>query len=123
VWLAERDGALLAAALPLRVGDTAYYMYGASATVGREHMASYLVQWSCLEWARARGATRYDWWGGPTTPAIDDPLAGVGRFKEGFGAILLERLGAWDLPVDRVAHALYERLTGLRRRMLRAGPL
>jgi lipid II:glycine glycyltransferase (peptidoglycan interpeptide bridge formation enzyme) len=93
---AVRHGEPLAAVFPVAFGDTAWYLYGASADAGREHMPAYLAQWASLEWALERGCRRYDWWGGPTRLAEDDPLWGVYRFKEGFGATWVPQLGAWD---------------------------
>ena len=118
--LAERQGALLAAALPVRFGATAWYLYGASASEGREHMAPYAVLAASLRWARGAGCTRFDWWGGPTTLCDADPLWGVYRFKRQLGAAWRPQLGAWDLPVDPARHALSRVLAFARRRWLAA---
>lgn len=124
VLLAEREGEALAAVFPVAFGDTAWYLYGASADAGREHMPAYLAQWASLEWALARGCRRYDWWGGPTLLEESDSLWGVYRFKEGFGATWVPQLGAWDfapLPALFRAYGLLARarhgaLARLRRR-------
>jgi len=118
--LAEREGELLAGALTVAFGDTAWYLYGASADAGREHMPAYLVQWQSLLWAMERGCRRYDWWGGPTVLEPGDPLWGVYRFKRGFGAALVEQIGAWDYPVSPRAFRLYRVAERARGAWLRA---
>ncbi|MCC7019427.1 MAG: peptidoglycan bridge formation glycyltransferase FemA/FemB family protein [Ardenticatenales bacterium] len=120
VILAERDGRALAGAVPVRFGETAWYLYGASADDGRAHMAPHAVMHVCQLWAAEQGCRVFDWWGGPTDPADEsDPLAGVARFKEGFGAVFAPQLGAWDYSArPMIARAL--RTAGLvRRRWLR----
>lgn len=107
VILAEHEGRPLAGVLPARFGDTAWYLYGASASEGREHMAAYAAQHESLRWAREVGCRHYDWWGGPARLERDDPLYGVYRFKRGFGAVWAPQLGAWDFPARRVRHGLY----------------
>lgn len=93
---AEFDGALAAAALVVRFGDEAVYLYGASRTELQRHMPAYAVQWRALQWAREHGCRWYDLWG---IPDDDEPppeatadqrnvragLWGVYRFKLGFG--------------------------------------
>lgn len=118
VLLAEKDGLPLAGVFPVAFGLTAFYLYGASATEGRRDMPAYLVQWESLRWAASQGCLEYDWWGGPTTQSVDDPLWGVQRFKSGFGALIVERLGPWDLALSPARYLAYRRLTALRRRAL-----
>jgi lipid II:glycine glycyltransferase (peptidoglycan interpeptide bridge formation enzyme) len=116
VVLAERDGRALAGAIPVRFGRTAWYLYGASADEGREDMAPHAVMHACQVWAAEQGCRVFDWWGGPTDPSdASDPLAGVARFKEGFGAVLAPQLGAWDYSA-RPAVGLALRAAGRARR-------
>jgi lipid II:glycine glycyltransferase (peptidoglycan interpeptide bridge formation enzyme) len=119
VILAEREGELLAGVLPVAFGDTAYFLYGATASSGREHMAGYLAQWESLKWSLASGCRRYDWWGGPSTLDSSDPLWGVYRYKVGFGAVLVEQLGAHDRALKGTLYVAYNALRNLRDRYLR----
>jgi peptidoglycan pentaglycine glycine transferase (the first glycine) len=105
--MAERDGQALAGCLPVAYGPTAWFLYGASSDVGREHMPSHLAQWESLRWAVRRGCRTYDWWGGPTRLDPDDPMWGVYQFKRGFGALLVQQTGAWDLPAHRGLYAVF----------------
>jgi peptidoglycan pentaglycine glycine transferase (the first glycine) len=118
VILAEREGRPLAGVIPVVFGDTAWYLYGASADEGREHMAAYLAQWESIRWAIRRGCRCYDWWGGPTDLVPADPLWGVYRFKLAFGAVWAPQVGAWDLPVRPWRWRAYRALDRLRRGLL-----
>ncbi len=101
ILTAKLDAELLAALVVAMWGKQAYYLYGASASVGRQHMASYLLQWEAMKWAMERGCRSYDLWGVPPNAAPDMPeeaieamrvkeggLWGVFRFKAGFGGHL-----------------------------------
>ncbi|MCS6773017.1 MAG: peptidoglycan bridge formation glycyltransferase FemA/FemB family protein [Anaerolineae bacterium] len=106
--IAERNGEVLAGAVLFRFGDRAWYFYGMSRSEGREHMPNYLIQWRALQWAREQGCVFYDWWGAPEREDDpNDPLSGVWRFKQGFGARWVEGIGAWDYAPYPALYALY----------------
>ncbi|MDW8350889.1 MAG: peptidoglycan bridge formation glycyltransferase FemA/FemB family protein [Anaerolineae bacterium] len=117
-FIAQHEGRPLAGLVLLRFGDRAWYFYGMSRSLGREHMPSYLLQWSALRWAREQGCTVYDWWGAPDRLDESDPLWGVYRFKDGFGARFVEGLGAWDYAPSSLAYAAYLKLAP---RLIRSG--
>lgn len=131
--LAEYAGQPLAAIVVAAVGKTAWYLWGASSDRERNRMPNHALQWAGIQWARQRGATRYDFWGipddigkvamgvaggdGSGTPVDDLPLDlesiptgelwGVYRFKQGFGGNVVRYVGAWDLPIQPVGYKLY----------------
>jgi len=131
--LAEYAGAPLAAIVVALAGDTAIYLWGASADRERSRMPNHALQWAGMQWAKARGAARYDLWGipdpvgqvaqglangdGSGVPAADLPLDveafpsaglwGVYRFKQGFGGDVVRFTGAWDMPVDALGYRFY----------------
>jgi len=126
LFLAEYAGQLLAGLLALALGDTACYLYGASADEARELMPSYLLQWEAMAWARERGCRVYDLWGVPDEdePALEaqfaqrgDGLWGVYRFKRGFGGRLVRTIGAWDLVYAPVRYWLYSTTLRLQTRL------
>lgn len=94
--IAEREGQPLAAVVLLCFADRAWYFYGMSRTESREHMPTYALQWHAMRWARDAGYAIYDWWGAPENPNESDPMWGVYRWKQGFGASTVTGLGAWD---------------------------
>jgi len=125
--LAEYEGRLLAGVVAVALGDTACYLYGASADEGRDLMPSYLLQWEAMVWARERGCHTYDLWGVPDEdePALEagfaqrgDGLWGVYRFKRGFGGRLVRTVGAWDLVYAPVRYWLYNTALRLQTRLI-----
>jgi peptidoglycan pentaglycine glycine transferase (the first glycine) len=120
VWLiAEHAGAMLAAIAVFALGQTAWYMWGASGDGDRNLMPNHALQWAAMRWARARGCRTYDLWGIPDEVGANpeayaeseswgsDGLWGVYRFKQGFGGQVVRYAGAWDLPLSAAGDALY----------------
>lgn len=118
--LAEAGGELLAGAIVFRVGNTAWYLYGASANRRRELMPAYAVQWEAIRRALAAGCAVYDFRGVSGDLSEDNPLHGIYRFKRGFGAELAEFVGEWDRPIRPLAHLLAQRALPLARRGMAA---
>ena len=63
LWLAKKDNAIIAANLIGWFGDTATYLHGASDYHCRQLMAPYLLQWTVIKEAKARGFKYYDFHG------------------------------------------------------------
>jgi peptidoglycan pentaglycine glycine transferase (the first glycine) len=94
--LAEHEGKLLAGIFVTLVGREAIYLYGASSNEGRPLMPNHLLQWEAMRWARAQGATLYDLWGVAESEDPNEPLAGVYRFKRGWGGKMIRYIGSFD---------------------------
>jgi serine/alanine adding enzyme len=127
LWLAEYRGAPVATAMTAVWGAMALYLYSGSTTDGLQCGAQHAIQWCAIQWARARGAARYDFWGIPdaigqaartSDPAArarleaaaqHDPLYGVYRFKKGFGGITTRYLPAYDQIGMPLLYALWRR--------------
>jgi lipid II:glycine glycyltransferase (peptidoglycan interpeptide bridge formation enzyme) len=106
--IAEYKGRALAHVIIFGFGRRAWYFYGASSTEERNRMPTYALQWEAIQWAKAQGMQVYDFWGAPddfTNP--DDPLAGVYRFKEGFGGTVVRRVGAYDYAAKGMLYNVY----------------
>lgn len=130
LWLAEHNGAPIATAMTAAWGATAIYLYSGSTTAGLQCGAQHAIQWRAIQWARARGATRYDFWGIPDAlgraatvadpaararleaEAEHDPLYGVYRFKKGFGGVARRYLPAYDCVRIPFLYALWQRRIG-----------
>lgn len=106
--IAEVSGEPVAMVVLFRFADRAWYMYGASRDLHREKMPNHLLQWEAIRWARAEGCTVYDLWGAPERLDETDPLWGVYRFKQGFGAEWARHIGAYDYPAADALYWLYE---------------
>ena len=70
-------------------------------------MPNHLMQWKMIEWAHSHGYKTYDFRG--VSPVrngapVEEDIAGLNRFKEGFGARYVEYVGEWDLPLRRLVY-------------------
>ena len=104
LYLARHEGDLVAATTMVRVGEHAWYSYGASTTAKRDVRGSNAVQWQMIRDAMAAGATAYDMRGITETLDPDDSHVGLIQFKVGTGGEAVEYLGEWDLPLNRALH-------------------
>ena len=131
--LAEFAGEPLASIVVAATGQTAWYLWGASSDRERNRMPNHALQWAAMRWARARGVTRYDFWGipdpigqvaaalrrgdGSGTPCDEIPLDieqlphaglwGVYRFKQGFGGNVVRFVGPWDTALEPMGYLSY----------------
>lgn len=119
-FIAEVEGQPVAAIIVFLFARRVLYMYGMSSGEHREKMPNHLLQWTAIQWAKARGATLYDFWGAPDIFDESDPLYGVWRFKEGFNGTVLRTPGALDFAPSATLYRLYTavlpRLLGILRR-------
>jgi lipid II:glycine glycyltransferase (peptidoglycan interpeptide bridge formation enzyme) len=115
--ITEFEGEPLAALMAFRQDREAYYFYGASANEHRHFMATYLIQWAAILWAKSQGCTRYDLWGIPNADLTTleaafeqrhDGLWGVYRFKRGFGGQWTQSIGAFDYVYNPLLYRLYK---------------
>ncbi len=105
--IAEVEGQPVAGLFLFAFAERAWYIYGMSTEQHRDKMPNYLLQWTAMQRARAKGCTVYDLWGAPDEFTEADPLWGVYRFKEGLGGEVVGHIGAWDLPVRKQVYFLY----------------
>lgn len=99
LWVASLEGEDLAAIVTLFRGRRAVYLYGASSDSHRNLMPAYALQWTAIRAAKAAGCSEYDFYGIPPTDAPSHPMAGLYRFKTGFGGAIVHRAGSWDYPL------------------------
>lgn len=98
--LAEKQGRPLAGLFWASSGGRATYLYGASASRGRESMPTYALQWAAIKLARKNSCKEYDMFGVSRNADPAHPMYGLYRFKTGFGGRLFHRQGCWDYPFD-----------------------
>ncbi|MGJ3508383.1 lipid II:glycine glycyltransferase FemX [Enemella sp. A6] len=108
LYLAHHEGDLVAATTWVRVGEHAWYSYGASPTHKREVRGSNAIQWRMIRDAMEAGATVYDLRGITDGIGADDPEIGLIQFKVGTGGQAVELLGEWDLPLNRVLYKAFD---------------
>lgn len=109
-FIAEYRGRAIAHVIVFGFSKRAWYFYGASSDEERQRMPTYALQWEAMRWAKAQGMEIYDFWGAPDDFHDErDPMAGVFRFKQGFGGMVVRRIGAWDYAAHPRLYALYTR--------------
>lgn len=94
--LARAQGEVLAGVFLGLLGHEALYLYGASSDAHRSLMPNHLLHWEAIRWARKAGATSYDFWGIPATDGEGEAMAGVYRFKSGWGGRVVSWLGNYE---------------------------
>ncbi len=108
LWLARHDGELVASTITIRVGNHAWYSYGASSTEKRDVRGSNAVQWAMIRDAMAHGAEVYDLRGITDTLDSDDSHVGLIQFKVGTGGEAVEYVGEWDLPLNKTLYKAFD---------------
>ncbi|KGI85184.1 MULTISPECIES: lipid II:glycine glycyltransferase FemX [Exiguobacterium] len=117
------NGLVLSGGLLTLAGRRSYYLYGASSNEFREFMPNHLMQWTMMQAAKASGAERYDFGGVSGSTEPDDEYAGLYAFKSGWGSDLIEKVGEFDLVLNRPLYFALETglplVKGLRKRLRR----
>ncbi len=115
LFTAIYQGKILVAWIVFLFNDVLYYPYGASSIEHRNVMASNLMMWEVIKWGKKHGAKLFDMWGalGPN-PDPKDPWYGFHRFKEGYGAKLVEFVGSYDLVINPFLYRVYNNLYSFR---------
>ena len=108
LYLAEHEGDVVAATTWVRVGEHAWYSYGASTSAKREVRGSNAIQWQMIQDALAAGATVYDLRGITEGLEAGDPQLGLIQFKVGTGGRAVEYPGEWDLPINRPLYRAFD---------------
>ncbi|NBU32114.1 MAG: peptidoglycan bridge formation glycyltransferase FemA/FemB family protein [Actinobacteria bacterium] len=95
----DHKGAIAATTLT-RVGNHAWYSYGASTTAARELRPSNAIQWQMISHALAAGCETYDLRGISDTLDPNNHLFGLIQFKLGTGGYAQEYVGEWDFHIS-----------------------
>ncbi|MFA6476587.1 MAG: peptidoglycan bridge formation glycyltransferase FemA/FemB family protein [Candidatus Paceibacterota bacterium] len=108
LFIAKYNNLTLAMHLIFFFGDTAYYPFGASSTLGREKMPTQLLHWEAIREAKKLG---YSWY---NFGAVEDPngrgshnWGGLSIFKRRFGGEMLSYSPLFDLVGQPFWYLLY----------------
>lgn len=97
-----------------------YYVYGGSSDKYRNLMASNLLMWESLLFAKKNGCDTFDMWGSLSKDYSNKhPWAGFTRFKEGYGGKFIEMLGSYDFIINPLVYYLYNLIYKLREFILK----
>lgn len=97
----------------MTLGQTSVYKDGASMRDALPTGTMNALQWELIRWAREQDAQWHDLCGAPPADRVDDathPLYGVGKYKLAFSKNLVEYVGTFDLPLRRLAYAMWSTL-------------
>jgi lipid II:glycine glycyltransferase (peptidoglycan interpeptide bridge formation enzyme) len=110
LFLADYNGKLLAGIFVGLMAKQAIYLYGASSNEHRQLMPNHLLQWEAIRWAKHEGATTYDFWGIPESDDQGEAMAGVYRFKSGWGGRVVRFLGNYEYVYHPLAMHLVRKI-------------
>lgn len=102
LYLATADGEPVeggqaaASAIVARNGQDAWYLFAASSARHRASSGPSAILYRAMIDSAEKGAVRMDLLGVGPADAGEHPLAGLTRFKSGFGGVRRSRAGAWD---------------------------
>ena len=117
LYTALHENDFLAAIIVLFRGKDATYLYGASSNIKRNLMAPYALQWQAMLDAKEAGCLSYDLFGIPPNDDPGHPMAGLYRFKTGFGGQIVHRAGGWDFPYKSFFYNLFNIAEVLRKKL------
>jgi len=118
LYTASHEGETLAAIVVLFRGNDAVYLYGASSNNKRNLMAPYALQWKAMRDAKETGCKTYDLFGIPPNEDPNHPMAGLYRFKTGFGGQIIHRPGSWDYIYKKPVYTLFNTAEKTRKKIM-----
>ena len=117
LYTASHEGDTLAAIVVLFRAQYAAYLYGASSNEKRNLMAPYALQWKAMQDAKEADCQYYDLFGIPPNEDPNHPMAGLYRFKPGFGGQIIHRPGSWDFPYKAAIYGLFNFAEAMRKKL------
>jgi lipid II:glycine glycyltransferase (peptidoglycan interpeptide bridge formation enzyme) len=116
--IAEYDSQPIAGLIVARCGPVATYMFGASSNRERNRMPNHLLQWTAIQWAKARGCALYDFRAIAETLEPGEDMYSLYTYKQGFGGFSLFTLETHDQVYQPAIYWAYMRALGLKRRVV-----
>lgn len=117
LYIAKKDGEILAENFMIFYGNEASYHYGVSSELGTKLSGAPLLHVQAMKDARAKGIKRYSFWGIVGEDDTKHRFYGVSQFKRGFGVSELKYLPAHDLIISPIKYALTWFVETLRRKV------
>jgi lipid II:glycine glycyltransferase (peptidoglycan interpeptide bridge formation enzyme) len=100
VFVCKIGKKVLAAAIIIFYGETAYYHFSGSVSGFSKIPSSYFLQWKIIKETKKRGLKYYNFWGIAPNDNPRHRFAGVTLFKTGFGGRRVDWLHARDLELS-----------------------
>jgi len=115
LYLAEHEGEALAAKMLIRFGNWCWDMFGASSNNKRNLKATYLLQYRCIQWAKARGCSYFDFRAIPEILEPGEAMWGVYEYKKGFGGFSRLHLPTQDYVYRPLIYIAWRKVVEVRR--------
>ncbi|HZU67701.1 MAG TPA: peptidoglycan bridge formation glycyltransferase FemA/FemB family protein [Ktedonobacteraceae bacterium] len=115
LYLAEHEGEAIAAKMLIRFGDWCWDMFGASSNNKRNLKPTYLLQYRCIQWAKEKGCSYFDF---RTIPEVLEPgeeMWGVYEYKKGFGGFSRLNMPTQDYVYRPLIYNAWRKLVEVRR--------
>ncbi len=115
LYLAEHEGEAIAAKMLIRFGDWCWDIFGASSNHKRNLKPTYLLQFRCIEWAKTKGCSYFDF---RTIPEILEPgeeMWSVYEYKKGFGGFSRLNMPTQDYVYRPLIYNTWRKLVEARR--------
>ena len=117
LYVAELEGAPIAAALIYDYDGVRYYAHAATDEEHRKLMAGTIILIQMILDAKEAGMKVFDFWGITTSEDPKHPWYGFTQYKKSFGGEQVDYAGTWDLPVKRLKYELYGVIRKVNRRL------
>lgn len=117
MYIAKKDGKILAMNFMIFYGNEASYHYGVSSELGTKYSAAPLLHLAAMEEARRRKITRYNLWGIVGLEEKTHRFYGVSEFKRSFGCSELKYTPAHDLVLNKPKYFLTKTVETVRKRL------
>lgn len=108
LYIAELDGAPIAASLVYDHDGVRYYAHAAADYEHRKLAAGSILLVQMIIDAKANGTKVFDFWGITTSEDKNHPWYGFSQYKRSFGGAQVDYAGTWDLPLQPVKYHLYQ---------------
>lgn len=108
LFIAERHGGPIAAALAYDSADTRTYAHAALDDSHRKLSAGIPLLVTLMADAKEKGLTYVDLWGVAPADQPEHKWAGFTAFKKSFGGREIAYPGTWDLPVRKLRYGAYQ---------------
>jgi peptidoglycan pentaglycine glycine transferase (the first glycine) len=115
LYLAEHEGEAIATKMLIRFGDWCWDLYGASSNSKRNLKPTYLLQYRCFQWAKARGCSYFDFRAIPEVLEPGEEMWGVYEFKKGFGGFSRLNIPTQDYVVRPLIYTAWRKYVEIRR--------
>ena len=116
IYMAFRQGQLLAANMMFFCGEEASYYWGVSTELGHKYSSAPLLHLEAIAEAKKRGLRFYNFWGIVGVNQVKHRYFGLSRFKRSFGVIQRAYVPTHDLPIRRATYLLIKFFEIIRRR-------